>query len=136
MDRLATVTAFARTVVDVEIAKCHVRTPRIGEDGARFGLDGSVDERREGGRRRAGNHRQTDRAGCASAPFDGDRDAGLAPTTPEPSRTMAPDVGLIRFDRSLQAQRRLGGEAGSQLVQQRPGRLVVPYPRIALELAR
>src|SRR6059036_366881 len=58
MDRLTTVTALARTVVDVEIAKCHVRTPRIGEDGALFGLDGSVDEQCEGGRRHAGNHRQ------------------------------------------------------------------------------
>lgn len=31
MDRLATVTALARTVVDVEIAKCHVRTPTAGD---------------------------------------------------------------------------------------------------------
>ena len=100
MDRLATVTALARTVVDVEIAKCPVRTPCIGEDGALSGLDGSVDERREGIRRRAGNHRQTDRAGCASAPFDGDRDAGFAHATSE---------RLILFCLSIRPRNPVGG---------------------------
>ncbi len=67
--RLATVTALARAVVGSEFAERHVRAPSVGEDGALLGLDRGVDKRREGGRRRAGNHGETHRAGRSGAPL-------------------------------------------------------------------
>ena len=73
-----------------------------------------MDERRERGGRRAGNHGETHRASRPGAPFDRDRHAGLAHATPEPHGAMAPDVGLIRLDRTLQASNRIGREAGTQ----------------------
>jgi hypothetical protein len=61
-----------RGVLDPELAERHVGAPGICEDGALLGLDRSLNERCEGGRRRAGDDRETHGAGRSGASFDRD----------------------------------------------------------------